>query len=188
MLGKSVCILFSGKAGTGKSTSATYLHNKLFIMNETIIESFAHGVKATAKESFGWNGIKDPAGRKLLQDIGRTGRAYNKNMWVDKTFHEYLEGNLHYPFDYVLIDDCRYENEINYVKDNPLYSVYTVRIDAPNRESLKGTDAYADESEVDLDEYTFDFVINNRGTFDELYEQLDTVIESIKSKEKQFGD
>jgi adenylylsulfate kinase-like enzyme len=26
MLGKSVCILFSGKAGTGKTTSAMYLN------------------------------------------------------------------------------------------------------------------------------------------------------------------
>ncbi len=75
--GKVLCVLFSGKAGVGKTTSANILYKIMSKNNlEVEIGSFAIGVKSTALH-MGWDGEKDAKGRKLLIDIGMAGREYN---------------------------------------------------------------------------------------------------------------
>lgn len=163
-LPKTLCFLFSGKAGVGKSFHAQVMSN---ILKESgyssTRDSFAMGVKRAAT-SMGWDGKKDQKGRRLLQDVGQTGRRYDEDMWVRETFGR-LEDAEEYPFDVVIIDDCRFRNEIAYVqKYEQLYECIPVRISAPEREILKGTPEYNEISELDLDDYKFlDSVVNEVG-------------------------
>lgn len=173
-LPKTVCILLSGKAGVGKTYWSKVLDGLLLENDYKVTkESFATGVKDTAR-FMGWEGRKDDAGRRLLQDIGRAGRLFDIDMWVKSTFRR-LDESVGYPYDVVIIDDCRFRNEIDYIKKKQhLYKVVPIRINAPSREALINTDAYMDESEVDLDNFDFTYrVDNNLGkdnvkTLDEL--------------------
>jgi hypothetical protein len=74
--------MVSGRAGSGKSTFSNYCIDYLKSLgHRATLVPFAKGVKRTAKDCFGWDGKKDRKGRKLLQDIGLVGRAYNENLW-----------------------------------------------------------------------------------------------------------
>jgi hypothetical protein len=156
--------MFSGKAGTGKSFCsdlAMKVCNELGI--PTYKSPFAQGVKAVAR-SMGWDGQKDDKGRLLLQAIGRAGRAYDINVWAKIAFRN-IESRAGYPFGAVFMDDWRFPSEISYVLDNELlYKPITIRVHAPDRESLVNTPAYYDESEVALDKFNFPHVVDNRKT------------------------
>lgn len=147
--------MFSGKAGAGKSYSAAVAKEicDKAGLNSKIV-SFASGVKYTAT-MVGWDGIKDQKGTLLLQDVGKAGRKYDPDMWVRNTFNA-IENMDAYPFDVVFIDDWRFNNEYSYIINNqPLYKVIDIRIKAPSRERLKGTPAYEDVSETELDSFKF---------------------------------
>ena len=160
-LPKTVCLLLSGKAGVGKTYSANVIQSYLSGLGYKVTrESFATGVKQVATY-MGWDGKKDDKGRVLLQDIGKIGRKYDKDIWVRSTF-ERLEQAVGFPFDVVIIDDCRFINEVSFVRDNEvLYNTIVVRLQSSEREILKGTPAYYDDSETELDKYMFDYIIHN---------------------------
>jgi GTPase SAR1 family protein len=182
-MNKSICVLLSGHAGVGKTTSARYLYNKAYDLERSVvIGSFASSLKRVARECFNWDGNKDLKGRALLQGIGQTARNYYPYIWVSNLIDKDLPSRTLYPFDFVFVDDCRFNNEVEYIKDNPLYQVYTVRIEAPNREILKGTKEYEEVSETELDYYKFDYVINNTDVYASLYKQLDVLFEETYKK------
>jgi hypothetical protein len=81
------------------------------------VERFADDLKRIAREEFGWDGEKDDRGRKLLQVLGtECGRAYNPSIWVDKLLHRIK--SLPATKNLVLIDDLRFDNEAEMVRDN----------------------------------------------------------------------
>jgi len=128
---------------------------------------------------------KDERGRKLLQDVGKIGRDYDENIWCRKLF-QYLEYKYVIPLDVIIIDDWRFINELNYIKDLEGYSAYTVRIYAPNREILKNTKAYNDISEISLsdDPLVYDYWINNeKEGLDHLRFLAEKMCDSILEKE-----
>lgn len=165
--------MFSGKAGTGKTYCADIVMQLCKDAGLSVFKSpFARGVKETA-QFMGWDLNKSGSGRKLLQDIGAAGRAYDPNMWVKSAINHVMDQD-EYPFDAIVIDDLRYRNELVYIIDNePLYKVIPIRMYAPSRELLVGTPEYYDISETDLDEFPFDKenIINNEPGFG-LYRSL----------------
>lgn len=184
LLGNTVIFLISGKAGTGKSYSAKILSelvDSLGFMDFTTMH-FATGVKETAKKSFGWDGKKDQLGRRLLQDVGQTGRRYNKDMWVRQVVTKIKSNPGMY--DFVFIDDWRFPNELAYLYDNIDALVVAVRIIAPEREILKGTKEYKEVSETSLrdKEYFYHYTIDNSGSKEHLTEQLNTMLHEVIKK------
>jgi len=171
---KCVVVLISGKAGVGKTTSARILQR--YCVSSEInsgIFSLATGVKDAAFQCFNWSGSKDLKGRKLLQDIGKVGREYNSLIWVKSLEQNVLDINLESLPSFIFIDDWRFPNEAEYFLQGDLYSVRRFRIIAPNREILKGTDTYNDESEMALDGYMdFDLIVDNSGALSLLEEVL----------------
>lgn len=94
---------FTGLAGSGKTYAATWFR---FRTGKGSIWSFAGKIKTIAK-SMGWDGVKDDRGRKLLQQIGSAGRAYDPWTWVQKM-----------PIDQpIIIDDVRFTNEAEAIRD-----------------------------------------------------------------------
>jgi hypothetical protein len=115
-----------------------------------------------------------------LQDIGRAGRNYDPCIWAKSAFGN-IEENTRYPFDAVFIDDWRYKNEYDYIVNNQfLYKPITIRINAPDREILLGTPEYYDSSETELDNYSFDYVIDDsKGSVSYMPRITDMLSESI---------
>lgn len=109
----------TGKAGSGKTSLAEVLETQGYTM-----KAFAEPLKYIAKSWFNWNGEKDEKGRKLLQDLGSVGRAYNKDVWV-KHAEKFIEArilmakNSKYHVDEVKIvwQDVRFENEVKMIRD-----------------------------------------------------------------------
>lgn len=102
-----------GYARVGKTTTCAALLSQI---SDSVIVPFADPVKQIASECFGWDGVKDERGRRLLQLIGtEVGRSYNPNIWVDKwrlKVEKLLANNLT-----VLVDDVRFQNEIDCIHD-----------------------------------------------------------------------
>lgn len=171
-------ILFCGKAGVGKTTSATmaseYAYRKLFIDSDVF--SFARGVKKCAQQFFGWDGKKDEHGRHLLQLVGRFGREINLDNWVNYLIKDIEESSDSLCF----VDDCRFPNEIEKIKK--YFRTYTIRIESPDREILKGTEAYNDPSETSLPSGTdgnYDVIVYNTGSLEDLKESIQGIINTI---------
>ena len=181
-------ILISGKAGSGKDTAAEIMQ---YILNEeygkrTLITHFGDPVKFVAEKFFGWNGKKDEAGRSLLQWIGEKGREYCPDIWVDV-----IAGVLNIfgeAWDYVLIPDTRYQNEITHLrplssdkwKDPPI----TVRIECQSLRREMTEEQKQHISEIDLDDYHFDWYINNDGNYAELETNIRILLRNIVKEEE----
>ena len=113
---KVICI--SGKAQHGKDTTATILRSILQTRgNKVIVFHYADLLKHLCREYFEWDGLKNDAGRTLLQYVGTdVVRTKRPNYWVDfaKDFFKLFEDE----WDYVLIPDCRFPNEVEVMKEN----------------------------------------------------------------------
>ena len=156
-------ITFSGKAQHGKDTTAKYVKEVLeFYGKRVVILHFADYLKYVCKEYFNWNGIKDEEGRNILQRVGTDlARKNNPNIWVN-VIKEFILA-FETEFDYFLIPDCRFPNEIDLLKEEyyPVISI-TIRRDRFNNGLTELQKLHP--SETALDEYQFDInVINHEG-------------------------
>ena len=110
---KKIVLLFAGKAGAGKNTSADLVEN---VYSGSAIKtaqfSFAGAFKRMAKE-MGWDGKKDEKGRRLLQQIGAAGRAYDKDVWAKCCLKAIRESDC----DIAMITDLRFPNEARIIKE-----------------------------------------------------------------------
>lgn len=100
-----------GKMCSGKSTLAKNIQKKY---NNYVITSFAEKIKILAKELFNMD-IKD---RKLLQMIGTKMRDINPDVWVNFTIDKFKNNEN------VIIDDVRYQNEIDKLKKENYLLIY----------------------------------------------------------------
>lgn len=120
-------IYISGKARHGKDTVAGFMRDGLEQDGyRVLITHYGDLVKYVCKTFFGWNGEKDEAGRSLLQYVGTDKvRASYPNFWADfVTDIVYLfEEN----WDFVIIPDCRFKNEVQ-----PFTNSYLVRVERAN--------------------------------------------------------
>lgn len=170
MLGKMIVVLVSGKAGTGKDEVSKMLKDYYTSMGlKGDVFKFARGVKNVAL-AMGWDGQKDARGRELLQNVGRMGRKYDIDVWAKRAAEDIMT-SVDVP-DFAIISDWRFINESDYFKNNfPIGNVFKVRIEAPERESLKGSPLYYDESETSLPSGVcdlYDFVIYNQFSLTDL--------------------
>lgn len=179
--GNTVILLVSGKAGTGKTRACKELTeyvDTLGYLDFTTMH-FAGELKTLAREKFGWDGIKNKKGRRLLQEIGKTGRNYDEDIWA-----KYLLAKIQQNpgmYDFVFVDDWRFPNEGKYLAENSNFDVVTLRLHAPSREILKGTPEYLDASETALSDNfeDYDYNISNEGTEEELKRNLALVLVKI---------
>ena len=187
---KTLTILLSGRAGVGKTLASQLLVEYLTGRYEKVkvgVFPFAMKLKSTAR-ACGWDGEKDEKGRRLLQRLGQVLREYDKDTWVRATFDGAIENNLKYPLDVVIIDDWRFPNEYDFILTRPLYQPIKVKILSPDREILKGTPAYSEESETSLpilSDY-YDYVINNVWDLNVYKSQIENLWNSILETNKEI--
>lgn len=109
--------------------------------------------------------------RWLLQRLGtEAGRnVLGENVWINA-----LVDKMESDVDYV-ITDVRFPNEAVAVKEE--LSGHVVRVERPQA-GLTGT-AALHASETALDDWTFDYVLNNFGTLDALQASVDHMLQAL---------
>lgn len=184
---KPKIILFSGKAESGKSTSSKMLVKLLEENNErVVIIPYGDYVKNTARLIFGWDGSKDENGRALLQWWGTdVVRKKDPNFWIETVYRLInVAGDL---FDYVIIDDARFENEIAFWKETTQfkseYKTFTVNVLRLDHENILTEEQRNHPSECSLDGYIFDsnIVASN-------IEELEIGVRKIYNDIKEYFD
>lgn len=169
---KVVCI--SGKAQHGKDTTASMIKDYLESHGERVmVAHYADLLKYICRTFFGWDGNKDEKGRHILQYVGTDViRKKAPDYWVDflSEFFEIFDSE----WDWVLIPDTRFPNEVELMKTK--FGATHVRVARPNFISPLTAEQQNHPSEVALDEYIPDCYICNNGDLDALRETVNTFI------------
>ena len=166
-------IMVTGKAGCGKDTFfRTVMKVRPQMYGHVRNYAFADKVKETAR-MYGWDKVKDDRGRKLLQDVGAVGRAYDKNVWVNYILAQLKE----LPRNRIpIITDLRFSNEYTVIRDTLKEPIYVVKI--VGRQSDLGNNAN-DISEAGLTEEelgTKFITIDNSGTMEEFEHNVEKAL------------
>lgn len=169
-------ILISGKARSGKDYVAILTKIRLEkIGHKVLIIHYADALKTFCKEHLNWDGDKStPEGREMLQNVGtEIVRNNYKDTWVDIVIA--LLRGFQSVYDYVIIPDTRFKNEIN--KPKKYFDCTTIRVCSSKINNLT-KEQRRHSSETDLDHYGFDFVLENN--YDDAIEaEVDKVVEKI---------
>ena len=116
-------IIIAGQAGVGKTTLAHLIAKRVFDLGlSPVMLSFASSLKTMAKER-GYDKKSNPEKyRQFCQSLGASKRAENEDYWVNLFEDEVssifekeqkdLKKNVKYWERCIIVDDCRYANEI----------------------------------------------------------------------------
>ena len=164
-------ITFSGSAEHGKTSVAEILKKLLEEDGERcLIVNFADYLKYIASKYLGWDGNKDEQGRKILQVLGTDiVRAKNPDFWVETVMR--LMDVFWDEYDYFLIPDCRFPNELKCFEeaDIPATSIKVIRNNFENRLT---PEQRLHPSEIALDGYSFDYTISSESGLDNLEKEV----------------
>ena len=168
-------IAISGKAQHGKDTVAALLKSQLESTGSSVLVThYADLVKYVCTNFFNWNGVKDEYGRSLLQKVGTDiVRKKCPDYWVNFVVQmlTFFDGE----WDYVLIPDCRFPNEIDCMKKAGLDTVH-VRVVRSNFVSTLTSEQQLHPSETALDHCKPDKYIFNNGAIDDLQDAITSFV------------
>ncbi len=157
----------SGHAQNGKDTVAQMLRDSLEEHgNRVLIAHYGDLVKYICKGFFGWNGEKGEYGRTLLQYVGTdVVRRQDPDYWVNFIIQmlRFFGDN----WDYVLIPDARFPNEIRGLQEEG-FDVIHLRVRRENFTSPLSKEQQEHPSETALDHTVPDHWIINDGTLSDL--------------------
>lgn len=170
-------ITLSAKAEGGKDTTALQIKNQLEDLGYSVlICHYADLLKYICREFFGWDGQKNDEGRTLLQRVGtNTIREKEPDYWIN-----FIKGILQlFPdeWDYVLIPDARFPNEIDTMKKD--FNCISVHITRPGYENHLSDEQRRHPSETALDEYQFDYELINPGDIKGLQVETQDFVNSL---------
>lgn len=186
-MNRPIIITVSAKAQHGKDSFAEAFkkvaeENK----NRVLIIHYADVLKYVCKQYFGWNGEKDEAGRTILQHVGtELVRNNHPNAWVN-IVKEIVLG-LQTEYDFVVIPDTRFPNELDW-EDTPFFT-YSVRLNRKNEDGTNFDNGLTTEqknhlSEISLDNYAFNYVIENKNLQD-IEDAAQAILEDILKYDKE---
>lgn len=173
-------ILVSGKARHGKDTFAELLKDTLEQKgNLVVVDRFAKYIKGYLTSYYKWDGVtKSEAVRYKLQQLGT---EIIKEKLNYKYFHSQRLAQdfqiVENDFDYFLVADTRFPDEIYLMKSMFPNEVITVRV---QRDGVTGgltNEQLLHKSETALDHFKFDWNIKNNGTLEDLQREVNIFIE-----------
>ena len=161
---KVICI--SGKAQHGKDTTAHFIKEYLEEHGKSVlIMHYSDLLKFIVRTYFGWNGEKDKDGRALLQYVGTDViRRQSPDYWTD--FAVGLIRMFPDEWDYVILADCRFPNEVECFKNTEFDTFHLRVIRAPFVSPLT-PEQQLHPSETALDGVKADDYLLNTGTLEE---------------------
>lgn len=173
---KVICI--SGKARHGKDSSALIMRELLQADGYKVkIIHYADLLKYICRIFFDWNGKKDKNGRMLLQYVGTDViRTQCPDYWVGFVIDmlKFFGEN----WDYVLIPDTRFPNEIEALNKSGFETVH-VRVTRPDFTDSLTREQREHPSETALDNTDPDYCVNNCGTLDDLRSAISELLFEI---------
>lgn len=179
-------ITISGKAQHGKDTSAKILKEMLESEGCRVLTThYADLLKYICRTFFGWDGRKDEAGRHILQYVGTDIIRQNRpDFWAD-----FIIDILQlFPdrWDFVLIPDCRFPNEIECLRKAGL-DVTHLCVVRENFTSPLAPEQQAHPSETALDGCKPDYCIINPGNIQELTARISDWLASFHIRHHEWG-
>lgn len=169
-------IAISGRAGSGKDTAAQMIKRELELRRERVLVThYADLLKYICKTFLGWDGEKDEAGRTLLQTVGTDIiRSKNPDFWVG--FIMFILECFPEKWDYVLIPDTRFPNEIDNLRRDG-FDVTHIRVTRrePPALSLSETQKIH-PSETAMYGVKPDIPVSNNGTLEELSDKIQKIV------------
>jgi len=171
----NIIAFYSPKSRSGKDSSANFLIEYLQSSGRTIKRvSFADKLKEQCYQLFGSFGVKDreyyekfPEERKIIipelnMDVVELWVKYGNHMrdiypdyWVDLA----LKDPLIQTYDYIVMADLRYKNELDYIRKYPSL-VFNIK--------RNSSDVIKRGSDGKIKGKVFDININNNGTLEQL--------------------
>lgn len=178
-------IAISGKARNGKDTFANLLKDALEEDGSSVlIAHYADAVKYVCRTFFGWDGVKDEYGRSLLQYVGTDiVRKQQPDFWVK--FLSDILCMFSDEWEYVLIPDVRFPNEIEYMR-RAGFPVTHLRVTRPGFDNGLSEQQKSHPSETALDDCMPDAVIYNSGSLEDLKDSAIRWIKEYHHEEKQL--
>ena len=168
-------IILNGAACTGKDNFANYFkkHYKYKCINWSTIDK----VKKISKRNFGWDGKKTEPARKFLSEVKRIWGEYNNGPFNDmvkqiSTHYSKLDKKDKKNFIYFI--HCREPYEIQKFVDKYGKKCSTLLL---RREDREVPDNLADKN---VNNFNYDFVIENNGNKKDLEKQAIDFIDKIK--------
>ena len=180
----------TGKAGAGKDTIGDYLVNQkgfkkialadpikrlvkdVFVLDDKIVYDRVEREKPLDK----WNGISV---RKLLQTIGT--ELFRKNIdesiWVKSLWYRVEQDK---DSNYI-VTDVRFPNEMNFLKEKAkdnFLSIKVIRDGCNGQVGIVGHESEKYDLEADI-------TLENNGTYEELYKQIDGIVSKMVCKKEK---
>ena len=183
-----------GLIGSGKDTVSKRLEQKHGFRRD----SFAKSLKDAVSAMFNWD-------REMLEGNGDDSRQWREQpdefwskkfgktvtpRWVLQHFGtEVMRQHMHdaiwidsclsrYDGKPTVISDTRFQNELKTIKENKGQIILVKRGELPTREEMQNKGAH--KSEWDWMGWSFDHVIDNDGTKEDLYKKVDDLVVSNK--------
>lgn len=152
-------ILISGKARSGKDTTADFIREQLENRGLSVLKiNYADYLKFVCSKYLGCSQEKNQATRNMWQYIGTDVIRANDPDFLVRTVVDLVKAlepaGL---FDVVIVPDLRFPNEVDYWQQRG-YEVDTIRVIRKDYESELTASQKAHPSETSLDDYSFDYV------------------------------
>lgn len=186
-------IAIGGRMGAGKTTLAKYLSDRYHFHHMSLAAPLKRDiVKMGFPEKLVYEEKPDHV-RALMQAYGQAWRALDENHWLDLLFKQIAEikdryntpslfedrgipGRRQGPF--IVIDDLRFPNEMEALKDIGAFTVRVVKADPMRTEQFVGV--RADTSEMALNNYIFDGMVTAApGAVSALHLYADTLMQQL---------
>jgi len=185
-------ILISGKSNSGKGTVAKTIEESLINQNEHVIRcSLSTYIRNIAKNDFYWDGIDTLESRIFMGEVYRIGTDFYPYHMARRVWERDIKpyANKH---TIAIVESFRekvnydYFNMLLKEEENMIDNIITIRVTRPDFNAINDEIMESHVSESDLDNFPFDYHIENNGTIEELYnqviEQIHNTIERIKNE------
>jgi hypothetical protein len=170
-------ILISGKSHSGKGETANILNKILTNQNKHVIQcSLSTYIREIAKNDFYWNGIDTLESRIFMAEVYRIGTNFYpyhmaRRVWK-RDIQPYANKNT-----IAIVESFREKVNYDYfnmlLNEGLINNILTIRVIRPNFNDIQDKDMEQHISESDLDDFDFDYVIENNGSIDELRDKLE---------------
>ncbi|MEC0370024.1 hypothetical protein [Paenibacillus chibensis] len=165
------------KLRAGKDTIAEYLEDEYGFLRY----AFGDGLRDICGRLYPEQFAGGAKPRALLQSFGEYARTHDPNVWVNDMFRR-ISHNEYTRYQPIVVSDVRQPQEYTALQSA---GYVLIRVTAPDAvridRAIKSGDkfSYADlmhRTETALDDYPADITVDNGGTLDELYAQIDEIV------------